>query len=105
MPAFVIVHIDVQDYNAWKEAFDNGHNLRKSHGEVSHQLLQSYGTPSDIVAIFHWDTLENATSYFEHEALMNSLIVKGVSDKPNISYYDEVEMIRKHYVRSEKFDG
>lgn len=103
MSAHVLVQIKVHDFPSWKDAFDHGHGMRKSHGEQSHQILQNFDDGNELVLLFHWDSLENATSYFEHEALMNSLIEKGLVDKPKISYYDEIEMIRKHAVRVEKF--
>lgn len=100
---YILVQFKVNDFNNWKIAFDQGHDLRKDHGEMSHHIFRSIDDDKIVTIIFGWDSLENATSYFEHESLMQSLKESGVVGKPEITYLDEVEMIRKHVVRKDKF--
>ena len=99
--SFVLVQFKVSDFAGWKEKFDVGHGLRKSYGEKSHQIFREYDDQTAVTILYEWDTLENATAYFSNDQLRKSMKEAGVETPPEITFLDEMEMVRRHVVRKD----
>lgn len=99
--SYVLVQFKVKDFTAWKDKFDVGHGLRKSYGEHSHQIFREFDDHSKVTILYEWDTLENATAYFSNEQLRKTMKEAGVENPPDITFLDEMEMVRRHIVRKD----
>ena len=58
--AYMFVRHSVQDYEAWKSVFDSVGDLRRRNGEKSYQILRQENGSKELVALFEWDSLDNA---------------------------------------------
>jgi len=86
----VLVKHKVNDYAAWKDAFDSFADFRKSAGEKSFQILHQDNDPNDLTLLFKWDTRENAESFLASEELKSTMERAGVTETPNIQFLNEV---------------
>lgn len=87
--AYMFVRHSVQDYKAWKSIFDEFADLRRSSGEKSYQILSHDGDANSLVALFEWDSLDNARAYAASPELRAGMERAGVSSKPEILFLEE----------------
>ena len=76
----------VEDYDTWKNVFDNFHDTRKKGGEKSFQIWRTQSDPNDLDLQFEWDTAENARTFFKSQELKSTMKKAGVSEEPEIRF-------------------
>lgn len=90
MPWVLIVH-EVDDYAAWKEAFDAAAVLRREAGETSFQVLRAQGGDGDrIVHFSRWSSLDAARAFFESADVQRIRDRAGVRS-PEFLYLEELD--------------
>ena len=87
--AYMLVRHNVKDYEAWKSVFDSKRDLRKRYGEESYQILRDEKSPNELVALFGWDSLDNARKYADSPELKEAMQRAGVTGKPEILFLEE----------------
>lgn len=87
MPFVLIIH-EVEDYPAWKVAFDAAAGLRKAAGEISYQVLAYEGDANRIVHFSRWSGLAEARRFFESAEVAEIRRKAGVKT-PEFIYLDE----------------
>jgi heme-degrading monooxygenase HmoA len=87
--AYMLVRHKVKDYEAWKSAFDSKLDLRKRYGEKSYEILREDKSPNELVALFGWDSLENARKYAKSAELKEAMADAGVIGKPDIAFLEQ----------------
>jgi quinol monooxygenase YgiN len=89
--ATMMIQIKVKDFAAWKKVFDSdtGVSLRKSNGELSHQIFQDASDPNKVVAIYHWDSLANSQKFAQSPELKAAMEKAGVQGPPMVSFLNE----------------
>jgi heme-degrading monooxygenase HmoA len=87
--AYMFVKHNVKDYDAWKSAFDSVSDLRRRNGEKSYQILRQDNGSNSLVALFEWDSLENAQRYASSPELKEAMERAGVIGKPEILFLEE----------------
>jgi heme-degrading monooxygenase HmoA len=90
--AYMLVRHNVKDYEAWKSVFDSKRDLRKRYGEKSYQILRDEKSPNELVALFGWDSLENARKYANSAELKEAMADAGVIAKPDISFLEQAAL-------------
>jgi len=85
----VLVKHKVNDFAAWKSAFDNFADFRKKSGEKSFQILHPSNDHNDLTLLFGWDTEENARKFMESGELKHAMQEAGVSGAPKIEFLSE----------------
>jgi heme-degrading monooxygenase HmoA len=85
----MFVRHGVQDYDAWKSVFDSVGDLRKRNGEKSYQILRQENGSKKLVALFEWDSLDNARKYATSPELKEAMQRAGVTGKPEILFVEE----------------
>ena len=86
---YVLGKFKLESYNKWKPLFDKRAAMRQDYGGYEAHLFRNFDEPNEVVILFKWDNFENAHSYFESEALQESL--KNVGAKIiEVSYLDEI---------------
>lgn len=89
MQYVLIVH-EVESYPAWKIVFDRASSIRKTAGEISYKLLHHDNEKNKIVHFSQWNSLKNARSFFESNALQAIRREAGVI-APNFIYLKEID--------------
>jgi quinol monooxygenase YgiN len=87
---YVLIIHKVENFQTWKEIFDNASVIRKEAGEISYQVLQYENDTNKIVHFSVWNSLENAKKFFESPKLVQIRIDAGVK-APEFIYLEEIE--------------
>jgi len=90
---YLLVRHKIKDFDKWKLIFDNYSTIREAGGSKGGLLFRNTDDPSEIVAIFKWDTIENARKFAESENLKKRMQVAGITEKPDIYILEEVERV------------
>ncbi|UCB52975.1 MAG: antibiotic biosynthesis monooxygenase [Candidatus Zixiibacteriota bacterium] len=88
--AYMVIRHKVKDYDAWKVGFDNAIDIRKAGGEKSFRIFQLVDDRNDVVAIFEWDSLDNAKKFVDSPELREAMEKAGVSEEPKVNFLEEV---------------
>ncbi len=89
MPHVLIVH-EVEDYKAWKAAFDAAADLRRAAGEVTFQVLCSDLDWNRVVHFSRWRDLAAARRFFESPEVAEIRRRAGVR-APEFLYLEELD--------------
>jgi heme-degrading monooxygenase HmoA len=84
--ASILVQQTVEDFAAWKKAYDSMAALRASKGALSDLVFQGADDPNKVTVILNWDSLEKAKGYAESPELKAAMQKAGVQGPPQISY-------------------
>ncbi len=87
--AHLLIRHKVKDYPAWKKVFDGVIDIRKAGGEKSYQILHTDNDGNNLVALFEWDSLENAKKYAGSTELKEAMGNAGVVEQPEIYFLEE----------------
>jgi hypothetical protein len=85
----MMVRHKVEDYSKWKDAFDGHKEFRVSNGQVNEQVFRKSENSNEIVALFEWDSVENARKFMEKPELKEAMESAGVVDEPTVVFMDE----------------
>ncbi len=85
----LLIRHKVNDFAAWKEAFDNFVDVRKEFGEKSFQILQHTEDSNNLYLMFEWDSVENARKFLESPELKTTMENAGVAEAPEINFLNE----------------
>lgn len=89
MPTVLIVH-EVDDYSAWKIAFDRAAPLRRAAGEREFQVLRFDDDAKRVVHFSEWTSLDAARAFFESEEVAEIRRNAGVRE-PEFCYLERLE--------------
>ncbi len=84
-----IIH-EVEDYDVWKQVFDQATSLRKEAGERSYQVLKYENEPNRIVHFSVWTSIQDARLFFESPELVEIRQRAGVK-APEFIYLEQLE--------------
>ena len=70
MDPYVLIIHEVDDYDAWKQVFDDAADIRRAAGEISYQLLRDQTSDHNLVHFSSWTSLEAARAFFESPELV-----------------------------------
>lgn len=90
MPVLLIRH-KVEDYAAWKVAFDQHATARRANGSQGGQLFRNAADPNDVVFLLAWDLLERAQLFADSDDLREAMTRAGVADSPDIWFLEEMD--------------
>jgi quinol monooxygenase YgiN len=86
----MVIRHKVKDYDAWKVGFDNALGIRKAGGEKSFRIFQLADDRNDIVAIFEWDSFDNAKKFISTPELREAMEKAGVAEEPKVNFLEKV---------------
>ena len=90
MPALLIRH-RVEDYAAWKAAFDQHAAARRANGSQGGRLFCNASDPNEVVVLLAWDVLERAQLFADSDDLREAMAQAGVADRPDIWFLEETD--------------
>ncbi len=87
MPYLLIRH-KVEDYDRWKQAFDDHASLRQAAGSKGGYLFRNADNPNEIVLIVEMEDLERARQFVGSDDLRQAMQQAGVTGPPEIQFLE-----------------
>ena len=85
----VLIKHPVKNFEAWKTAFDNFVDFRRTSGEKSHRVMQADGDPNNLVVFFEWESEDKARAFLSSDDLKNAMGEAGVAGPPEITFLQD----------------
>lgn len=92
MSALLIRH-KVEDFAAWKAAFDQQAAARRANGCQGGRLFRNAADPKEVVILLAWDILERASLFADSDDLRQAITRAGVADRPDIWILEETDRL------------
>ena len=80
----MFVRHKVNDFAAWRKAYDDFDATRNSMGVTGHAIFQAADDPNDITAYHDFDSLEKAQAFAGSSELREAMGKAGVASQPDI---------------------
>lgn len=84
----VLVRFDLEDYDRWKEAFEERTAVREENGCLSETLFARSDNDRKVVLLAEWDSAERAEEYFDGAGFRDAMRSAGVVRKPDLTVLD-----------------
>ena len=101
----LLVRYRVEEFDRWKETFDEREELRREHGWQGGSLFTRADSEDRVVLLAEWDSAENAEAYFESTEFRRAMRDAGVVSKPDVISLKHVEDISGPGPAEEGDDG
>lgn len=90
--ATIFMKHTVEDYDTWKQAFDDNADTREEYGSPEdYRVFHEAGTPNEVVVIGEWESVETAQRFIEESDLQKKMGDAGVISKPEVYILEETE--------------
>lgn len=86
----VFVRAKVEDFNAWKAAYDSGAELRNSAGVLSATVFRSVDNPNEITVAHELNTVRHAKDFAHSSELRAAMQASGVVGVPEVWFVESV---------------
>lgn len=80
----MFVRHTVQDYGAWRKAYDGFDGERRTMGVTGHAVFQAADNPNDVTAWHDFPSLESARAFVGSDRLKEVMRGAGVVGMPTI---------------------
>jgi len=87
--AGMLIQHKVKDFAMWKKVFEANSGLRKSGGELSHEIFRDASDPLSVTVINKWNSLENAQKFARSPELKAAMADAGVAGAPTVTFLNE----------------
>jgi quinol monooxygenase YgiN len=87
---YVLIIHEVEDYDSWKQIFDDAAQIRKEAGESTYQVLKYEHNPNKVVHFSAWTSIDDAKRFFESPKLVKIRTEAGVKS-PDFIYLEQLE--------------
>ena len=84
--ASIYVRHTVEDYAAWKAAFDENRTTRQAAGGRGGVVYRDADNPNQITTILEWDNLDNARRFAQSDELREAMKEAGVTSQPDVRF-------------------
>jgi hypothetical protein len=82
----LFIRHNVEDYRAWRKAYDEFDQQRRSMGVTDDAVFQSIDNPNDVTVWHDFDTAEAAQALGSSDELKNAMQGAGVQGEPRVWY-------------------
>ena len=82
--ATLLVRHQVEDYAAWRSAYERVEGLRKEHGCTDAEVLVDPADKQDVYVLHRFPTLEQAQGFAGSDGLREAMGRAGVKGAPRI---------------------
>jgi quinol monooxygenase YgiN len=82
----LVVHHRVNDYDVWKQVFDEHESVRRSHGELEHRIFQVLGDPEGVVIHNDFPSEAAARAFMDDPSLPEAMARGGVEGTPGTGF-------------------
>ena len=84
--ATLLVRHEVEDYAAWRSAYESVDGLRKEHGCTEAEVLVDPADKQDVYVLHRFPTAEQAHAFAGSDELREAMGRAGVKDAPRIEF-------------------
>jgi len=84
--ATLLVHHQVEDYDAWRAVYDSLDGLRTEHGCTDAEVLMDPADKEDLHILHRFPTLEQAQAFAGSSKLREGMGRAGVKGAPRIEF-------------------
>jgi hypothetical protein len=84
----LFVRHNVNDYAAWRKAYDDFDEERQSMGVGDHAVFRTVGEPNDVTLWHDFASVESAEAFMASERLREVMEGAGVAGEPTIWYVE-----------------
>jgi quinol monooxygenase YgiN len=88
--ASMLIQHKVKDFAEWRKVFEAHEGLRKSSGELSHQIFRDASDPNKLVTLNTWKSLAEAQKFASSPELRAAMAEAGVEGIPLVSFLNDV---------------
>lgn len=86
----VFVRAKVQDFTAWKAAYDSGSELRSAAGVTTARVFRSVDDPSEITVAHELPTVRSAKDFAHSSELRAAMQASGVVGAPDVWFVEGI---------------
>lgn len=88
----LVVHHPVEDYDAWRQVYDEADDMRKGFGVVGDAINQGWDNPNQVVVYNQCQDLDQMRSMTDSDELKAAMQRAGVSGPPEIHFIQSVDV-------------
>jgi hypothetical protein len=85
----MFVRHHVNDYNTWREVYDEFEPVQKENGVVAEAVYQSIDDPNDVTVSHDFTTADEARAFVANPLLQETMQRAGVAGAPTIWFTTE----------------
>ncbi|TMK49487.1 MAG: hypothetical protein E6G70_08735 [Alphaproteobacteria bacterium] len=85
----LMVRGDVEDFDRWREVFDENAGARTAHGCQRVRRFRSTENPNHLLILFDWDTEENAKAFSASPQLARTQAKAGILPGRETAFFEE----------------
>jgi heme-degrading monooxygenase HmoA len=85
----MLVRHKVEDYGAWRKAYDAFDVERRPMGVIGDSVFQSVDDPNDVTVWHDFESAEEARAFVSSDALRRAMQEAGVQGQPEIWFVRE----------------
>ena len=89
--AVMIIRHKVQEFGAWKRAFDAHKPVRDAAGFTQQRVLRSADDPSVVVLVFDTPDIAKAKAFIASADLQAAMKNAGVTDQPDVYFLNAAD--------------
>jgi hypothetical protein len=87
LPGIIVTHT-VEDYDAWRAAYDDFDDIRKQAGIVGHAVNQELGNPNRVIVYHQANDMASLRTFVDSDELRQGMQRAGVSGAPEIQFVE-----------------
>lgn len=88
---YVLIQHNVASFAAFEPVFDADEARRQRSGSKGGRLFRNTGDPNNLVALFEWDTSENARKFAESYELREAVEWASDPAPPRVIVIEEIK--------------
>jgi quinol monooxygenase YgiN len=88
--ATVAVQHTVEDFDSWRDAFDDHGTTRKEHGCTGETVLRDQENTNRVLVLTQWPSMKEAHAFASDPSLAEAMKKAGVVGPPRIEFYEAV---------------
>ncbi|PTN08316.1 hypothetical protein C8N47_10950 [Mangrovibacterium marinum] len=81
----------VKDFASWKAVYDDFTPVAKGKGVVEEHVFRDPGSPDQVIVTHAFNTMKDATDFFNSGELKEAMENAGVSSAPEIWFGEELK--------------
>jgi quinol monooxygenase YgiN len=87
LPGMIVIHA-VEDYDAWRAAYDDFDDIRKQHGIAGHAVNQELGKPNQVLVYHQANDMASLRAFIDSTELKEGMERAGVAGPPDIRFVE-----------------
>jgi len=81
----------VDDFASWKVVYDDFMPIAKKKGVVNEHVFRDPKAPDQVIVTHEFNSMQDATDFFDSQELRNAMKNAGVSNAPEIWFGEDLK--------------